>query len=438
VDVALYAGVIGSAVYLLFSDGEGAGGGAGRLDPSAIAVLLGLLALLGLRDKVSFLAARPEVYGFLLVVFLFPIENLIVASQLVLVCIWWGAAASKLNRHFAFVISVMISNTPWNRSRKAKAALYEDWPEDVRPGRNARLAAHAGTATEFGLPLVLLLSSGGTVGTIAVVGMILFHTHITSTFPLGVPLEWNLFMIFGILFLFGHYGEVPLSTLDDPLLIAVIAVVGVLIPIVGNFRPDKVSFLPSMRYYAGNWATSLWLFDKGARAEERLDRDVYKVAPIVVEQVTRLYGRETADYLMERGLAFRAMHSHGRALLGLLPRAVDEIDDYHIREGELISGIVAGWNFGDGHFHHHQLLEAVQEQCGFAEGELRVIALESQPAHIQRQRYRIHDAASGLLEEGWVDVAEMVRRGPWLEESWEFPVEVIRGSESRASPAAVA
>ena len=27
-------------------------------------------------------------------------------------------------------------------------------------------------------------------------------------------------MIFGLLFLFGHYGDVPLSTLDDPLLLA--------------------------------------------------------------------------------------------------------------------------------------------------------------------------------------------------------------------------
>jgi hypothetical protein len=64
--------------------------------------------------------------------------------------------------------------------------------------------------------------------------------------------------------------------------------------------------------------------------------------------------------------------------------------------------------------------------------------LESQPAQIQRQRYRIHDAATGLVEEGWVDVAEMTRRGPWLEESWDFPVEVIRGSESRAEPTTVA
>ena len=34
---------------------------------------------------------------------------MIVASQLVLLCIWWGAASSKLNRHFPFVVSVMIS-----------------------------------------------------------------------------------------------------------------------------------------------------------------------------------------------------------------------------------------------------------------------------------------------------------------------------------------
>jgi Transmembrane protein of unknown function (DUF3556) len=61
----------------------------------------------------------------------------------------------------------------------------------------------------------LLVARGGTLLTIAVVGMVIFHTHITSTFPLAVPLEWNLFMIFGILFLFGHYGSTPFATLDD-------------------------------------------------------------------------------------------------------------------------------------------------------------------------------------------------------------------------------
>jgi hypothetical protein len=432
VDVVLYAGVLASAVYLLVSDGEPVrGAAAGRLDPVAIGVLLGFLVLLGLRDKVSFLAARPEIYGPFLVIFLFPLHNMIVAAQVVFLCIWLGAASSKLNRHFPYVVSVMISNTPWNRSRKAKAMLYTKHPEDMRPSRHAGLAAHLGTVIEFVLPILLFVTSKGPLGTIAVIGMIIFHVHITSTFPLAVPLEWNLFMIFGILYLFGHYGDVPLSTLDNPLLIAFLLLSCVVVPIVGNFRPDKISFLPSMRYYAGNWATSQWLFRKDTAAEERLDTSIKKPAAIVVEQLTRVYDRELAELLLYKGLAFRSMHHHGRALNGLVPRAVDDVEAYHVREGELVSGVVNGWNFGDGHLHDEQLLAAVQERCGFEEGDLRVVMLESQPAHIQRQHYRIYDAATGLIEEGYVQVADMVARQPWLDETGTIPVEVIGGGPAR-------
>jgi hypothetical protein len=432
VDVALYAGVLAAGSYLLASDAFP------LLDRGAIAAMLGAWALLGLRDKVPFLAARPEVYGFLLVVSLFPARNIVVAWQFVFFFIWWGAASSKLNRHFPYVIAVMVSNTPWNRSRRTKAKLYRDYPNDLRPGRNARFGAHLGTFVEYCAPLVLLVSRGGTVTLIALIVMIVFHAHITSTFALGVPLEWNLFMIFGLLFLFGHYGDVPFSHLDNPLLIAVLVLGGVVIPVLGNFFPGKLSFLPSMRYYAGNWATSLWMFRRDTAAEKKLDERTCKVARITVDQLAKLYGRDTAEYFMEKGLAFRAMHSHGRALNALLGRAADDVDAYNIREGEIVSGLVAGWNFGDGHFHDHRLLEVVQEQCGFEPGELRVVTLESQPAHVQRQRYRILDAATGLLEEGWVDVAEMDRRGPWLEESFDFPVEVIRGGASEPAPTAAA
>ena len=165
----------------------------------------------------------------------------------------------------------------------------------------------------------------------------------------------------------------------------------------GNFRPDLVSFLPSMRYYAGNWATSQWLFRRRPSAEEKLDREIVKAAPIV----GRAAGQSSTTTRSSRccvykGLAFRSMHSHGRALNGLLPRAVDDVEAYDVREGELVAGVVLGYNFGDGHFHNHQLLAAVQERCRFEPGELRVVTLESQPAHMQRQRYRIFDAADGL------------------------------------------
>jgi len=436
-DIALYAAVLLTGIYLLFSAGSGAAGtDAGRMAPGGIALLLGLLALLGLRDKVSFLGARPEIYATLLAIGLFPLGQWVVAWQFVFLFIWWGAASSKLNRHFPFVVSTMISNAPLVGPRALKRRLWRDYPEDMRPSRLSAGLAHFGTVQEFGWPLLLITVDNDVVRTIAIAGMILFHLNITSMFPLAVPLEWNVFMIFGLLFLFGHYGEVPLSTLDDPLPIATIAIACVGLPLLGNFRPDKISFLPSMRYYAGNWATTQWLFRKGSGAEAKLDTHIVKSAALVGEQVTRLYeDPELTEYLLNKGLAFRSMHSHGRALNALLPHAVDDVEAYDAREGELISNVVNGWNFGDGHFHGRQLLEAVQERCGFAPGEVRVIELESEAAGSGRQRYRIHDAATGLLEEGSVAVADMVERQPWLEESWDFPVAVSRRVED-ARPAA--
>jgi hypothetical protein len=95
-----------------------------------------------------------------------------------------------------------------------------------------------------------------------------------------------------------------------------------------------------------------------------------------------------------------------------------------VREGELVSNVVNGWNFGDGHFHDHQLLEAVQERCHFAPGDVRVVTLESQPAADTRQHYRLYDAADGLLEEGYVEVDDMIEELPWLDGSLQpaFPV----------------
>lgn len=418
-DVALYIGLVGTALYLLLSPGVDA---TARLDPVAVGILLAFLGALGLRDKVPFLAARAEIYGTLAIIFLFPLTNMVIAAQLVFFCIWWGAAASKLNRHFPFVVTVMISNTPWNKSRRAKRQLYANHPEDLLPSRVGALSAHLGTVIEFTLPLVLILTQGGLLGTIALAGMVIFHVHIFSTFPLAVPLEWNVFMIFGLFFLFGHYADVPGSSIGDPLLLVILGLICVGLPVLGNFRPDLVSFLPSMRYYAGNWATSQWLFRKDTGAEANLDRCIVKAAPIVEEQLAKFYEPEMIEVLLYKGLAFRSMHSHGRALNALSLRAVDDVEDYNVREGELVAGVVLGYNFGDGHFHDHRLLAAVQERCGFAPGELRVVTLESQPAHVQRQRYRIWDAADGLVEEGWVDVREMVRRQPWLGDE-PFPVE---------------
>jgi hypothetical protein len=57
--------------------------------------------------------------------------------------------------------------------------------------------AHAGTVVEYTFPVVLLLSDGGTPTTVALVVMVVFHTFITSSIPMGVPIEWNVIMVYG-------------------------------------------------------------------------------------------------------------------------------------------------------------------------------------------------------------------------------------------------
>ena len=184
-----------------------------------------------------------------------------------------------------------------------------------------------------------------------------------------------------------------------------------LLPILGNFRPDKFSFLPSMRYYAGNWATTRGYSAREAgRRRSSIPRSRSR-RRILAEQVGDIYDPETAEYLLNRGLAFRAMHSHGRALNALLPHAVDDVEAYDVREGELISNVVNGWNFGDAHFHGAQLLEAIQERCGFADGRragdhTRVRADGATPAASSATQSTT--PASGLLEEGFVRVEDMV------------------------------
>ena len=86
---------------------------------------------------------------------------MIIAAKLVCLVIWIGAATSKLNKHFPFVISTMMSNSPVVRTKALKRTFFEKFPDDLRPGRLSRIVAHFSTAVEGLVPLVLFFSHGG-------------------------------------------------------------------------------------------------------------------------------------------------------------------------------------------------------------------------------------------------------------------------------------
>ncbi|MEV3902243.1 DUF3556 domain-containing protein [Mycobacterium sp. NPDC050551] len=416
-DVAVYAALLVMLVIALFSDGTGPipelGSEVGVLPIWQTVAVLGLLAVAGLRDKVIFLAARGEVYASLAVCFLFSGADIILAAKLVCLVIWLGAATSKLNKHFPFVISTMMSNNPVFRPRWIKRRFFEHFPDDLRPGRASRWLAHFSTAVEGLVPLVLFFSHGGVAGAIAAFIMLVFHFGILSSIPMGVPLEWNVFMMFSVLALFVGHPGVGLGDLQSPWPVVLFAVVAGTV-VLGNLFPRKVSFLPGMRYYAGNWDTTLWCVKPSAA--EKITAGLVAIASMPAAQMEKYYGsKETAEMYLYMGYAFRSFNSHGRAMFALAHRAMAGLneDDYVLTDGERICSTAIGWNFGDGHMHNEQLISAMQKRCHFEPGEIRVVLIDGQPIHRQRQEYRLVDAATGEFERGYVNVADLVTRQPW-------------------------
>src|SRR5207244_10152482 len=160
----------------------------GLVREAAVIPVIALLVILGLRDKVLFIAARSEQYLPALIFFaFFPFVDMIVAAKLLIVVVWAGAAFSKFGRHFANVIPPMVSNTPWLFVKRIKRLHYRNFPEDLRPSERAVGLAHiGGTFVELAVPLILLFSHDHTVTVAAVVLMLGFHLFIISTFPLAV------------------------------------------------------------------------------------------------------------------------------------------------------------------------------------------------------------------------------------------------------------
>ncbi|MDH6244663.1 DUF3556 domain-containing protein [Mycobacterium sp. OTB74] len=421
VDVLLYGALLVLLLNAIFSDGTGPvlpGAQVGVLPMWQIWAILGVLAVLGLRDKVIFLAARGEVYGTFTVAFLFAGYgvDLIIAAKLVCMVIWLGAATSKLNRHFPFVISTMMSNNPVLRPKFIKRAFFEKYPEDLRPGWPSRLMAHFSTAVEGLVPLALFFSHGGWPTYIAAFVMLCFHFGILSSIPMGVPLEWNVFMMFCVMALFVGHASVGLGDLTSPWPVILFAVVAGTV-VIGNLFPRKVSFLPGMRYYAGNWDTSLWCIKPSADA--KIAEGIVAIASMPAAQLEKFYGsKEAAQIPMYMGYAFRAFNTHGRALFTLAHRAMagQNEDDYTLTDGERIVSTAIGWNFGDGHMSNEQLVAALQSRCHFEPGEVRIVMLDAQPIHRQTQQYRLVDAATGEFERGYVRVADMVNRQPWADD----------------------
>ncbi|MBF6162086.1 DUF3556 domain-containing protein [Nocardia cyriacigeorgica] len=389
----------------------------GLVNPVLLVAPIALLILNGLRDKTIFLAARGEQYLPALVFFAaLPFVDMIIALKLLIVIVWLGAGFSKFGKHFSNVVPPMVSNSPSTPFKAIKRAHYRNFPNDMRPSRLADFMGHVGgTTVEILTPLVLLFSTNTYLTVAAVAMMVIFHLFILSTFPLAVPLEWNLLFAYAAVFLFVGFpnadGYAPWN-MSSPWLLAVIVAALVFFPILGNLRPDKVSFLPSMRQYAGNWASAIWTFAPGVEA--KLDR-VTRSAKNQIDQFIEFgYEPEWAEITLQKTIAWRSMHSQARGLFSLLLSRLPDIDARTVREAEFLCNSIIGFNFGDGHLHGPEMIRAVQDEARFEPGECVIAWVESEAFGSGIQRYLLIDAALGVIERGCWKVADAVAEQPWL------------------------
>jgi hypothetical protein len=399
------------------------GNTSGLVAPSLMIAPLVLLVLMGLRDKTIFIAARAEQYAPALLFFALVgvvgdagFVDMVIALKVLIASVWIGAGVSKFGRHFANVVPPMVSNSPAIPTRFLRRMNYRDFPRDVRPSRAAGSLAHVGgTTVEIITPLVLLFSTNTALTLAGVALMVVFHLFITSTFPLAVPLEWNVLFSFGTIALFAGFPNQDGFAVWDmtPAWLLVPLLVGLwFFPLLGNLRPDLVAFTPSMRQYAGNWASALWAFAPGA--EDKLDRLVRPARNQVRQLEAMGYPPAIAEITMQQTIGWRSMHSQGRGLFSLLAHHVPDLDRASVREAEFACNSVIGFNFGDGHLHDASLIAAIQRRCHFEPGEFIVAWVESQPIHRGTQRYQVIDAALGVIERGTWKVADAVREQPWL------------------------
>ncbi len=421
-DTGLYKLILASLLLLLFLSPEPIKGmpegSAGVYPQWALLIYCGLILLMGLRDKVVFLSSRAEQYVPTMLCFaLFSnFVDMIVAAKIFIVIVWMGAGFSKLQHGFSCTVAIMVQNTPWVVWDKFRKATVRDYPNDLRPSKLTHLMAHVGgTTCEMVMPLVLLFSPWPWLTWIAIVSIWMLHTFIISTFPLAVPLEWNVFFMFCAGFLFANFpagNGYGVGDMEPVLLVTVIC--AALAPIIlGALKPQYVSFLVGMKQYAGNWASATFSF-RDKSMEDRINERIVKSADNQIDQIEPLFGKEISEVFIQKAVAFRMMHPMGRMHISALMRHVDSLDDRVQREGEFVSNVLTGWNFGDGHCLDERLIAGMQERCQYEPGDVVIAFTESQPAFSKKVQYRVIDAALGCVEKGWYHNDDAANEQPWL------------------------
>jgi hypothetical protein len=206
-DVALYGALLGVLVAALI---------AAFPDPRMFLAVAVLLAVLGVLDRTIFLAARAEHYWTAVVVFAFA-ADFVPGAKAVWAALWFWAGVSKLNHPLPVGGVRDDLEQPVHAFRLAAKTYVQ------KVSRRPRAVAAGGHRPRRDHPRVrrprrsCCLGDGGPLTIAGLIAMLLLHGFITSNVPMGVPIEWNVMMVYGGFVLFWKHAAASLADIPWPL-----------------------------------------------------------------------------------------------------------------------------------------------------------------------------------------------------------------------------
>ena len=172
------------------------------------------------------------------------------------------------------------------------------------------------------VPLALFFSHGGWPTAIAAFVMVCFHLGILTSIPMGVPLEWNVFMIFCVLSLFvGHAADRagrPDHAVADRAVRRCVAGT-----VVARKPVPAQGVLPARHALLRGQLGHLAVVRQAVGGGEDRQRIWWRSPACRSRSWRSVYGsKEAAQIPLYLGYAFRAFNTHGRALFTLAHRAM--------------------------------------------------------------------------------------------------------------------
>ena len=246
---------------------------------------------------------------------------------------------------------------------------------------------------------------------VAALFMVGFHLFIISTFPLAVPLEWNV--------VFAYTTDLPVPRLPELERIRPVEHVPAL---AGPGHRRRAAVLPGAGQPAAGQGVvpaldaavrgqlGLGGVDVCARRRAKLNRVTRSAKNQIDQFVDFGYEPKWAEITLQKTIAWRTMHSQARGLFSLLLTHLPDIDSRTVREGEFVCNSLIGFNFGDGHLHNADMIRAVQREAAFEPGECVIAWVESEAFGSGVQHYKLIDAALGVIERGTWKVGRRGRR----------------------------